>query len=245
MQEKPLDIVPILEALSLIIANTPIEQKEFVKKFRHVLVKKLRREFPDASNGDLAEKIGMNRGTIADVLDEKDLPRVAPSNEAYILNALWLMKDENNLVDYSGENSFHSIAKKQLVGKYAPITALNSLICSGSIEFESENKLLIKSRGLFISNDKRMAVYFIGNTFLKLVETVLFNMDDKNSDKKYQNSVFSNKIPLHLVGKVHREIFDYIKLTVMVEVRRIIDSYETDSEQCYPEYSVSIFEHYQ
>ncbi|HFC30789.1 MAG TPA: hypothetical protein ENJ44_07085, partial [Oceanospirillales bacterium] len=140
MQSPPLDIVPILEALSLIIGNTPIEQKEFIKKFRHVLVKKLSREFPEASLGELAEKIGMNRGTISDILDEEELPRVAPSNEAYILNSLWQIKDENNLVNFKGENSFYSIAKKQLNGKYAPETALNSLLAMKSIEFYSEDK---------------------------------------------------------------------------------------------------------
>jgi len=230
--------------LSLIIANTPIEQKEFVKKFRHVLVKKLRQEFPDASNGDLAEKIGMNRGTISDVLDEKDLPRVAPSNEAYILNALWLMKDENNLVNYSGENSFYSIAKQQLVGKYAPITALNSLLAMKSIVFHSENKLLINSRQLTICNDIKKFVYVTGNVFLKLVETILFNMGGTNDEKRYQSSYFSNKIPPHLIGKAHKEIFAYIKFTVMVEIRRILDSYEINSDANYPEYTVSIFEHY-
>ena len=244
MQDKPLDIVPILEALSLLIGNIPIEQKEFIKKFRHVLVKKLSHEFPDASLGELAEKIGMNRGTISDILDEHELPRVAPSNEMHILNTLWQIKDENNLVNFKGEDSFYSIAKKQLIGKYAPETALNSLLAMKSIEFHSEDKLLINSREITIGNDIRDTVRIIGNIFLKLVETMLFNHDDNNSDKKYQSSMVSKGIPPHLIDKTHREIFNYIKFTVMVEIRRIIEFYETNADDNYPEYSVSIFEHY-
>ena len=110
--------------------------------------------------------------------------------------------------------------------------------------FHSENKLLINSRVITIGSNIKDTVRIIGNIFLKLVETMLFNNNNENKDKKYQNSIISDKIPPNLVGKAHREVFDYIKFTAMIEIERIIDSYEVNTDNNYPEYSISIFEHY-
>ena len=238
-----MNIMPLLEALSLIIIHTPIEQKELIKKFRYILSHTARKEFPNASISELSEKVGMIRGTISDDLDE-EMPKVAPSNEAHILTLLWEAKDKNNMVNLNGENSFYSIAAKQLVGKHSPDTALNSLLKTSSVEIKY-GRLLIKSRMLIIKDDVKETMRILSDVILRFVKTVLWNADMENKDnKKYQNTIVTKGIHPNLVKKVHNEVFNYLKNTTIVEIRRIIESFEKYTDYDYPEYSVSIFENF-
>ena len=242
MKTDPLNIEPLLEALSLIIAYTPLEQKEFVNRFRYTLVHTIKKEFPNASIAEISQNIGMLRGKISDCLDEEEMPKVAPSNEMHILNSLWQIKDESNLVDFKGENSFYSISRKQLVGKHSPETALNILINSSSVAHHSENKLIIISREITIGNDKKQLVRIISDVFSRLVKTVLWNV--KNKDKLYQNTIVTKRVHPRSIKKLRKKTFAYLKGTTMVDLRNLIESFEDseEEEEDYPEYSVSIIE---
>jgi len=237
-----MNIVPLLEALSLIVIHTPIEQKELIKKFRYILSHTARKEFPDASIAELSEKVGMNRGTISDDLDE-EMPKVAPSNEARILELLWEAKDENNMVNFSGENSFYSIAAKQLVGKHSPDTALKTLLASTSVEVRG-GMLRINSRRLIIKENMKEVIRVVGDVVLRLVETAIWNANPQNKDKKYQNTIVTRGIHPNNIRKVHNEIYSYLDEVVIVKIREIIESFEKYTDYNYPEYSVSIFENF-
>ena len=237
-----MNIVPLLEALSLIVVHTPIEQKELIKKFRYILSHTARKEFPDASIAELSEKVGMNRGTISNDLDE-EMPKVAPSNEAHILTLLWEAKDKNNMVNFSGENSFYSIAAKQLVGKHSPDTALKTLLASTSVEVRG-GMLRINSQRLIVKDNMKEMTRIIGDVFLRLVKTAVWNANPQNKDKKYQNTIVTRRIPENLLRKVHNEIYGYLDEVTIVKIREIIESFEKHTDYNFPEFSVSIFENF-
>jgi hypothetical protein len=243
MNTQPLNIVPLLEAISLIIGYAPIEQKEFVKKLRHVLVHKLRKEFPDDTIAELSQKIGMLRGKISETLDEDDLPKTPPSNEAHILTLMWKMRDENDMVDLTGENGFYSIAKKQLVGRHSADTSLKILLNSSSVEIV-EGRLYLHAKELTIGNDTKEVIRVISNTFLNFVETVLHNSNEKNNTKFYQNTITTRGIHPGSIKDAHAEVYSYLKSTTLVELRKIIETYENQKEYNYPMYSIALFEHY-
>lgn len=233
-----MNITPLLEALSLLIIHSPIEQKELIKKLRYVLVHTAKQEYPKSSIANLSEKIGILRGTISNYLTEEP-PKVTTSNETHILNSLWKIKDKNNLVNIKGPNSFYSIARKQLCGKHSPETSLNSLIKSSSVEFKGD-KLLIISHVLIVDADVSESIRIMSELFLRLVKTIFWNINHNN--KKYQRSIVSKSIHPNLINKTHNEVFNYIKNISMVEIRKIIESYEDENICNFPEYVVSIFE---
>lgn len=230
----------LFQALSLMILHTSMEQKEFVSRLRFSLAHTAKKEFPKASIAELSQKIGMLRGTIAEYLDGQFHLRIAPNNEMHILNTLWKMKDENDLVNLKGEHSFYAIAKKQLVGKHSPETALNTLIKCKSVAHHSDNKLLIKSQRMTIGNDEKQLARIISDVCLKLVKTVLKNA--ASTEKNYQNSIVTRSVPPQSMPVLHQEVFDYLKKTTMVELRRLIEAHEDHGHDHYPEYSVSAFE---
>ena len=235
------NIIPLLEALSLIVIHTPLEQKELVKKFRYILSHTARKEFPDASIAELSDKVGMLSGAISDNLDE-EIPKVASSNEARILTLLWEVKDEGNMVDLNGENSFYSIATKELMSKHSSDAALNSLLKTSSVEIRG-GRLLIKFRRLIVKDDVNETMRILSDVILRFVKTVLWNADIENKDKKkYQNTIMTRGIHPDLIEKVHNEVLNHLKYTTIVEVRRIIESFEKYTDYNYPEYSVSFFE---
>lgn len=231
---------PLFQALSLMILHTSMEQKEFVSRFRLCLAHTARKEFPKASIAELSQKIGMLRGTIAEFLDSEFHLKIPPSNEMHILNDLWKIRDQNDLVNLKGERSFYTIAKKQLVGKHSPETALNTLIKCKSVAHHGDNKLLVKSQRMSIGNDEKQLARIISDVCLKLVKTVLKNA--ASTEKNYQNSIVTRSVPPQSIPVLHQEVFDYMKKNTMVELRKLIEAYEDPGFDHYPEYSVSAFE---
>ena len=235
----------VLRAVAKMVCHSQIEQKELLKYFKFILVHTARSEFPDDSIAQLSHKVGISRGTVADMLDETEPTRTI-NKDSIILSELWRIKDADNKVTISGnKNSFYSIAKPLLNGSYAPQSCLDALVAAKSVEYCDEHtKLLIHTKKLESSQVSKDMMYYIGYVLENLVETNLYNRNELNVDKFFDLTYRSTKTPVKNIKKTHTQIKKLLNENIWPSIKQIIDSNEVDVPAgTYPEYSITIFEH--
>jgi len=235
-----LNINNLLEAVSLVLLNTEVKQTEITKQLRFVLAHTAKKNNPQATISHLSSITDLTRKVVADLLEE-DPPRKVQSKESMVLKECWNNSNHNNLLSIHGSNSFYSLTKN-ISFDYSATSVLNNLIKSGCIEHFDENNLLIKSESMIVKENDSESIRILCKNILKLTETVIHNMHNK--DKMYQFSFKTNSIKPENVNNVHLAIFKHLKTVAMKEIQEIIESHEEDGINNFPEYMVSIFENY-
>jgi len=174
----------IFERVSKLICQDPSELNELVKNFRFILVYFARKQFPHLSSEELALETGLSNKVINEHLQEIEPVKII-SRESMILAELWRQKDENNLINMNGKNSFTKIVKsfgndKDLIG-----SVLNMLYKSGAIEYHSilDETLLIKFEFLTSQKVFKDALICINGAFNKFAERALDDYDLSESEK--------------------------------------------------------------
>ena len=174
----------IFERVSKLICQDLAELNELVKNFRFILVYFARKQFPDLSNEELALETGLPNKVINEHLQEIEPVKII-SRESMILAELWRQKDENGVINMSGENSFASIVESITGDGDFPASVLNTLHQSGAIECHSilDKTLLIKSEFLTTEKVFKDALVYINSAFDKFAETALDDYDLSESEK--------------------------------------------------------------
>ena len=234
-----MNINDLLEAISLLIINTPINQKDLTTNLRYVLSHTAKSENPNASIAQLASLTNLNRGVISKHLEEEK-PRKVVSKDSMILKECFI-NSKKGILPIHGDNSFYSIANKYPLD-YSATSVLDNLIRSGCIKHHDEHHIKIKSDRMIVNNNEHESIRILCKNVLRLTETILHNM--RNNDKKFQFTFKTKSVEPSKIEELHITIFNHLKNIVIKEIQEIIERYELDGEYNFPEYSVSIFENF-
>ena len=233
----------IYKGIAKLICKLPnVEQKEVVRQLRFYLSHEAKKSFPNHSISQLAQVTGISRKKVSEYINQ-DEPGSVVNKESIILSELWKIKDKNNIVPLNGKNSFYSIAKPILNGSYKPQSALSALIETEAVEF-IENGLLINTYILQSNKNNKRLCDLASKSIERYVDTLIFNFNEENEDKLFDQTHSSTRINHTDVKKVHVKIKKYLNMVVLPYIKMVIDEAESDvSFDTFPMYSVSMFEH--
>ena len=228
-------------AISRLIIEFPIEQKGFAKDLRFSLAHTARKLFPKKNIAELSHMTGLLRGQIDDALDS-DCPVRVMDKESIILSDLWRYRDKDNLIPINGkeDNSFYTITMKHLKGKHSVSSVMETLIKSGSIK-RADDKLVILTNSFTQNKEEEMVINITGLVLDRFIDTIIHNVNSEGTEKRYQQTFKSSKIPPSSRGALHAVLHAKCKIA-MLDFRKTIEQFEVEVPNGhYPECGISMF----
>ena len=241
-QPKPVStLTDLLIGISRMAFKGKIKIQDISNQLRFSLVHAAHEIYPNMNISELRELTGIPRATIKEHLNG-DAPKFKQDNLATLLNELWELKDENQLIPRRGKHSFNATSYRIINSSFSPDIALNSLIKMDAVELY-EDHVKILTNQLTVSNDILLAFKEISKTALLLIESGLHNANQKTPNERlYQRTIASTQIPHSSLKELHSQIMTYLD-AAKIELKSIIDSYEVNVKpDSYEAYGVSLFE---
>lgn len=240
--QKPVStLTDLLVGVSKLALTAKINVQDIENQLRFSLIQTAHEVFPNKNISELRELTGIPRAKIKEHLDG-NAPKFKQDILATLLNELWTLKDNNQLVPRRGELSFNAASYRIITSSFSPDIALNSLIKMGAVEILNDNVRILTNQ-LTVSNDVLLTFKEISKTVLLLIESGLHNASEKKPDARfYQRTIASTQIPHSSLKELHSHIMVFLDATKN-ELKAIINSYEADVKpDSYGVYGVSLFE---
>lgn len=237
------NLIGAIKGLAKLICISPdIEQKKAIRLLRFLIVKSAHEIYPDYSNSQLSQVTGVSRGEISSFIKQNEPSRIF-NRDSQILAELWRYRDKNNSIKLKGTKSYYSIAKGILRSSYKPEATLNTLIKCDAVAFNGDS-LIIKSKVLDCGHGLNRLSSLASKNIERYVDTLLYNFNDENKDKLYDQIYSSTKISKYDLIATHKKIKDYLNNVAYKKIQEIIDDSESDVPVgTYPVYSISLFEY--
>lgn len=192
-QEETIQKLPgVFIAFAEIIYQFELKQKNVWQQVKWHLVHEAKDANPEDTIKNLANMIGVDRNTFADLLQELP-PEPKPNN---LVTLLTVLKNKCKKNDGDLELSvFMDTAREVMKSSLSPENALNELIKRDTVEITSEGKVRIVSEGLYTDGLSDLYLKIFSMTLLRVTRVMLHNKDATKGHQLFHENIYSTQMP--------------------------------------------------
>ena len=233
------------KAIAKIIIKFRLPRNEFLNALDEKLIIEAKRIDPKASNVALSIRTGIDRRYISKHL-KGEMPKTKPNKLTVILEEIhWVSHrfyNSNKIPKIGPFRTFQSICEERASGTLTYKSILQELIKMGNLKDLGDKVEIVNSKLIF-SKDEKQYSELTALQINRTVDTVLFNFDQIDKDKKYiQKTVYTTQVNPKNFPQLHNE-FKQIIDSSYDEIIELIIKYEDDVEVgTYQQYGISFLE---